>query len=224
MRVNKSVVAGWCLVSLLSMTSVGMAADDTRVAQAARLHDLDAVRALVKQQVNVNTPLPDGATALHWAAQWDDFEMANALVIAKADVNIPDVYGVTPLSLACVNGSAQMVSLLLRAGANPNAVLPSGETPLMTASRTGRPKAVSSLIEARSGRRGAREDPRTNGVDVGGRGEAPRGGGHPHHRRSQGECPFELRLHTAPVCRAARRLGRHRDATQARRQRERSRQ
>jgi uncharacterized protein len=147
MRVNKSIVLAWCLVSLWSVASMAAAADDTRLAQAARRHDLDAVRALIKQQVNVNTPLPDGATALHWAAQWDDFEMANALVVSKADVNAADVYGVTALSLACTNGSAQMVSLLLRAGADPNAALPSGETPLMTASRTGRPKAVSSLIE-----------------------------------------------------------------------------
>jgi uncharacterized protein len=147
MRLNKSVAAGWCLVSLLTTASLAMAADDTRLAQAAKRHDLDAVRALIKQQASPNAALPDGATALHWAAQWDDFEMANALVVAKADVNIADVYGVTPLSLACTNGSAQIVSLLLRAGANPNAALPSGETPLMTASRTGRPKAVSSLIE-----------------------------------------------------------------------------
>jgi uncharacterized protein len=147
MHVNKSVVAGCCLVSFLSLASAGTAADDVRLADAARRHDLDAVRALVRQQSNVNAPLPDGATALHWAAQWDDIEMASALVAARADVNIADVYGVTPLSLACTNGSAQMVSLLLRAGANPNAALPSGETPLMTASRTGRAPAVSSLIE-----------------------------------------------------------------------------
>lgn len=147
MHVNKSVMAGWCLVTLLSVVPSALAADDARLANAARRHDLDAVRALLKQQVNVNAPLPDGATALHWAAQWDDYEMANALVVAKADVNAADVYGVTPLSLACTNGSAQIASLLLRAGANPNAALPSGETPLMTASRTGRPKAVSALIE-----------------------------------------------------------------------------
>jgi len=148
MRVNRSVLAGCCLGFLVSLASVCGAADDVRLAQAAKLHDLDAVRMLLKQRVNVNAPLPDGATALHWAAQWDDAEMTNLLVVAKADVNAADVYGVTPLSLACTNGSAAIVSLLLRSGADPNAALPSGETPLMTAARTGRPKAVSSLLEA----------------------------------------------------------------------------
>lgn len=148
MRVTKSVLAGCCLVSLMSIATVLAAADDTRLAEASRRHDLDAVRALFKQPVNVNTPLPDGSTALHWAAQWDDLELANMLLLAKADVNAADVYGVTPLSLACTNGSAPMVARLLRSGANANSALPSGETPLMTAARTGRPKAVSSLLEA----------------------------------------------------------------------------
>lgn len=147
MRVNRPVLAGCFLVSLLSVASVGAAADDVRIAQAAKRHDLDAVRSLLKQQLNVNAPLPDGATALHWAAQWDDMELANMLLLAKANVNVADVYGVTPLSLACTNGSATIVALLLRSGADPNAALPSGETPLMTASRTGRPKTVASLIE-----------------------------------------------------------------------------
>ncbi len=83
MRVHMSITAGFCLASLLVLAPAASAADDTRLVQAARRHDLDAVRALLKQQISVNAPLPDGATALHWAAQWDDFDMANALVIAK---------------------------------------------------------------------------------------------------------------------------------------------
>jgi ankyrin repeat protein len=148
MRVNMSVLAGCCLVSLLSVAPLVSAADDTRLADAAKRHDLDAVRALLKQQANVNAAMPDGTTALHWAAQWDDADLANMLLLAKANVDAADVYGVTPLSLACTNGSPTMVARLLRSGANPNTALPSGETPLMTASRTGRPKAVSSLLEA----------------------------------------------------------------------------
>jgi ankyrin repeat protein len=146
MRVSTGLLSA-AFFLILAVAPPARAADDVRVAQAAKRHDLDAVRALIKQQASVNAPLPDGATALHWAAQWDDLDMVNSLIVAKADVNAADVYGVTPLSLACTNGSAQIVALLLRSGANPNAALPSGETPLMTASRTGRPRAVASLIE-----------------------------------------------------------------------------
>ena len=147
MHLRKFVVTASCLACALLVASLSTAAD-TRVAEAAKQHDLDAVRALLKQHVDVNAPLPDGASALHWAAQWDDAALADMLVLAHANVNAADIYGVTPLSLACTNGSAELVGKLLRAGANPNAALPSGETPLMTAARAGRAKAVSSLIES----------------------------------------------------------------------------
>lgn len=147
MRITRATLAVAFVFSFVAVASPLLAADDIRLAQAAKRHDLDAVRSLIKQQAAISTALPDGATALHWAAQWDDLDMANALVVARADVNAADVYGVTPLSLACTNGSAQIVALLLRSGANPNVALPSGETPLMTASRTGRARAVASLIE-----------------------------------------------------------------------------
>lgn len=144
---RKSFLTTGCLASALLVASLSAAAD-TRVAEAAKHHDLDAVRALVKQHVDVSSALPDGATALHWAALWDDASLADMLILAHANVNAADMYGVTPLSLACTNGSAALVGALLRAGANPNEALPSGETPLMTAARAGRAKAVSSLIES----------------------------------------------------------------------------
>ena len=49
--------------------------------------DTDAVRALLKQQVDVNTPQADGATALHWAAHRDDLTAADLLIRAGANVN-----------------------------------------------------------------------------------------------------------------------------------------
>ena len=147
MRVRMSLVLGFGL-TLLVFATLSVAADDTRLAQAAKDRDVDAIRALLKQPINVNATLPDGSTALHWAAQWDDVETASLLIVAKANVNAKDVYGVTPLSLACTNGNAAMVTRLLRAGADPNVALPSGETPLMTAARAGRPAAVTPLLEA----------------------------------------------------------------------------
>src|SRR5690242_3981924 len=102
------------------------APNDGTLAEAVKARDAERVRTLLQQRVDVNKPMPDGATALHWAAQWDDVDVADALIKAGAKVDATDVYGVTPLSLAATNGSGAMVTRLLDAGANPNLALPNG--------------------------------------------------------------------------------------------------
>ena len=44
------------------------AAPDTRLIDAVRRVDANAVQRLIEQKVDVNVTQPDGATALHWAA------------------------------------------------------------------------------------------------------------------------------------------------------------
>jgi ankyrin repeat protein len=141
---TRLVLSSLSVVVLASSVWAGGA--DTRVADAAKAHDLRAVSTLIKQQVNVNTPQADGATALHWAAHWDEVPMAAALIAAGAKVDATNDYGVMPMSLAATNGSAAMIEQLLKAGASANAALPSGETVLMTAARTGSVAAVTTLI------------------------------------------------------------------------------
>jgi ankyrin repeat protein len=141
-------------------TGSGRAASRALLADAAENMDRARIRALLKQHVAVNTPQPDGMTALHWAAYQDDLELAQLLVRAGANVKAANRYGVTPLSLACTNGNGTMVEMLLKAGADPNAPLPGGETPLMTAARTGTLGAVQALVnhgasvDAKDDRRG----------------------------------------------------------------------
>lgn len=148
MRFDKAHLILAALVTALVGAAAPLAAPtDYHLADAVKHHDAGRVRALLKNHVDVNAPMPDGSTALHWAAQWDDVETADLLLVAHAQVDAKDVYGVTPLSLACTNGSAAMVSRLLRAGADPNIALPSGETPLMTAARAGKVDAVNPLLE-----------------------------------------------------------------------------
>ena len=48
------------------------AAGDVRLIDAVRARNLDRVRALLAERVNVNAPQGDGATALHWAVHLDD--------------------------------------------------------------------------------------------------------------------------------------------------------
>ena len=133
-------------VTLLAAVAFAAPGGDLRVVEAAKARDKEAMRALLKQQADVNARQADGATALHWAAHWDELETADLLIRGGAKVNAANDYGVTPLSLACSNGSAAMVEKLLGAGADPNSALPSGETALMTCARTGSADAVRALI------------------------------------------------------------------------------
>jgi ankyrin repeat protein len=143
----KSICAG-CLAILLAAACWG-AELDTPVVRAAMSGDKAAVRALVEQKADVNAPLADGTTALHWAVRADDLETVDLLIRAGASVKAADRYGLTPLSIACSNASAAMVRKLLDAGADPNSADPNGETVLMTATRTeGGADVVKLLLES----------------------------------------------------------------------------
>ena len=134
------------VVVLLAATVGVAAAADLRLIDAVKNRNIEAVRFLLSQRVDVNAPQGDGATALHWAVHFDDLSTTDLLVRAGAHVNAANDTGVTPLHLACTNRSAVMVDKLLTAGANPNAGLLNGETVLMTCARTGEPGAVKALL------------------------------------------------------------------------------
>ena len=148
MRINIRFLSGAVvgLVAVASIAPVTTAAADLRLVEAAKHGDTEAVRTLLREGVPVNTPPPDGVTALHWAALGDDVEMADLLIRGGALVNATDHYDVTPLSLACTNASPVMVERLLEAGANPNAAQATGETVLMTCARGGVVDAVTALL------------------------------------------------------------------------------
>ena len=88
---------GVALLLLVSSTGVmGNAPPDLRLVEAVKTRNPELASRLVKQQVDVNTPEGDGATALHW----DDLETADLLVRSGANVNATNDYGVMPLFLA----------------------------------------------------------------------------------------------------------------------------
>ena len=85
------------------------AASDATVADAARLGDVTAVKALLKSGADVNAAQGDGMTALHWAAQKGDTELVGMLLSAGASVRATTrLGGYTPMHLASQAGQARV--------------------------------------------------------------------------------------------------------------------
>jgi ankyrin repeat protein len=134
------------LVAALTLTHLAWGAG-SEAADAAQNRDTEALRTLVKQHANVNSPQPDGTTALHWAAHWNDLDTVKLLIGAGANAKAANRYGATPLSEGVVLGNAAMIEALLNAGADPKTLTTSGgETVLMTAARAGNIEAVKVLL------------------------------------------------------------------------------
>jgi ankyrin repeat protein len=117
------------------------------LADAAKSGDVEAVRALLRQHVDVNAANGDGMTALHWGAYRGDLVIARLLLEAGAQVNAPSARGLTPLLLAVDTADAALVRLLLKAGADPNLANPLGTTPLMRAAAAGDAASVTALLD-----------------------------------------------------------------------------
>jgi ankyrin repeat protein len=140
------MVARAILMVLVAQAALVAAGADVRLIKSIRSKDVTAVRALIKQRVDVNAPQGDGATALHWAAHVDDLAIADLLIRAGAKATVANENGFTPLHLACTNRNAAMVERLLSAGADANAASLNGETVLMTCARSGGAQAVKALL------------------------------------------------------------------------------
>jgi uncharacterized protein len=153
--------AGTSLAVLLAATCVGgvrassRAADASRytgaaaVADAAMAGDKEAVRALLKQGLDVNGAQGDGLTALHWAAQRGDADLASVLIAGGADVRATTrLASYTALHMAAEIGSEPVVAALVKASADVNALTTTGTTPLMLAASAGDAASVKILLDA----------------------------------------------------------------------------
>jgi uncharacterized protein len=118
------------------------------VVEAARANDVSAVRALLKQGVDVNQAQGDGMTALHFAAQAGNAELVQMLLAAGANARASTrLGGYLPVHLASQGGYAQVVAALLAAGASADARTTSGASPLMLAAKAGSTDTATRLIE-----------------------------------------------------------------------------
>lgn len=138
---------GLGLAGAIALSVTLGAAPSAPIADAARQGDRVAVKALLKQGLDVNAAQGDGTTALHWAAGKGDLELTHTLLYAGANVKASTRLGsYTPLYLAAKGGHSAVVSALLAAGANPKAVTSNGTTPLMMAAAAGDTASMTALI------------------------------------------------------------------------------
>ena len=136
----------WIVVVVAALASLSAAGNSLPLIDAVKAGNVESVRALIKQRVDVNAASPDGTTALHWAVKSNSREMAQLLIAAGAKANAANRYGVTPLILAATNGSGALAEALLKAGANPNVTVGEGETILMAAARAGNVETIKALV------------------------------------------------------------------------------
>ncbi len=145
---TRTAVAICTMALMCSVFSVAAVGNDVPLWKAAKDQNLEAVRTLLTEDVDVNQAQPDGSTALHWAAHWGDLEMAELLIEAGANLNASNENGATPLWMASAAGNVAMVRTLLGAGALANRALRFGETPLMAAAGIGSLDVVKQLTAA----------------------------------------------------------------------------
>jgi ankyrin repeat protein len=138
------------------MGTTSVFAASSPLIEAVKKQDVQAVRALLKQNSAVDTREADGFTALHWAAQRNDLQLVELLLGAGADVRASTRYNITPLYLAATNGNAAMIERLLDAGADPDGTALEGQTMLMTAALSGKADAVR-LLATRGAKIDAKE-------------------------------------------------------------------
>ena len=119
------------------------------VADAAMRRDLETVRTLLRDGVDVNAAQGDGMTALHWAATHGDAAMTEVLLYAGANVKATSRLGrYTPLHVAVQAGAAPVALDVLPRGAEASAATSTRATPLIFAAQTGTAEIVKALLDA----------------------------------------------------------------------------
>ena len=86
---------------------------------AVKQGNVEKVKSLLTQGMDVNSRSSSGHTTLHISAGLDKRRVTKLLVINGAKINARDSSGHTPLHLSARRGHFRMVKFLLSQGANP---------------------------------------------------------------------------------------------------------
>ena len=128
--------------------NVALPSGETPLMQAARLGNVETVRALLASGADPNAKEKNGEqTALMWAIAERHSKVTEELVRNKVDVNARSKNGATALMFAA-RGDADSTRTLLVAGADPNVQIPDwGGTALIIASTMGKTNVVQVLLD-----------------------------------------------------------------------------
>ena len=108
---------------------------ETRLHRAAELGNIEDIRTLIRDGVDLNFPDHRSRTALMIAAHKGNVEVVRLLLNNRAHPNIMGPQGRTALALACAGNHLEVAKLLLAGRADPNLVDRRGQTPLLIAVR-----------------------------------------------------------------------------------------
>lgn len=121
---------------------------EANLCAAAENGEIETVRSLLQQGVNIHARNEDGETPLYLAAEAGHADIVTLLLDAGAQINARDKDGKTPLHLAAQMGHAEVVAILLeeKREAEINARDKNGGTPLHLAAAAGYAEIVTMLL------------------------------------------------------------------------------
>ena len=117
---------------------------------AVKQGNVEKVKRLLAQGMDVNSLSSSGYTPLHISAGLDKRRVTKLLVINGAKINARDSSGQTPLHLSARRGHLSMVKFLLSQGANPSIRDRSNRTPADIARQYSVNDKVVDLLESKS--------------------------------------------------------------------------
>lgn len=115
-----------------------------RVAEAG---DIERMRRMLADGIDVNTVVSGDGTALIGAARAGQVRMVEFLLDENADPNVAARGDGNPLIAAAAAGELEIAEMLLNAGADRDEVVPGDENPLMQASWHGHSQVVRMLLD-----------------------------------------------------------------------------
>jgi len=118
---------------------------------AAQQGDIDKIKALLAEGVDVNKSNPAGVTTLHVAVGAGQQEVCAFLLEKGADINAKAYNSQTPLHWAAIAGRKDVVELLIAKGADANAKNVRGHMALDFAIKAGHKEITEVLLDALSG-------------------------------------------------------------------------
>lgn len=115
--------------------------------RAVAQNDIETIKVLQNDGVDINTPAIGDGTALMIAVSKNNKSMVEALLSLGADVNQSSEGDGNPLIVAAMRNNFELAELLLDNGAAVDAIVPRDETALINASRYGYLDIVRLLID-----------------------------------------------------------------------------